>query len=268
MITVKNLYAGYSKTTVLKDINTEFKDASFTGIIGKNGAGKSTLLKAVCGLLKPFSGIIECAGKDIYSLNRKESAKVISFMPQNVDTSLPFTVKEFVMLGRFPYLNMFKTAAAEDYEAVAEAMEFTGVKEFENRNINELSGGEKQRVLIAQTLAQETDIIVLDEPVSHLDIGSQNEILELLHILNKEHGKTVIVTLHDLNAAGEFCERLIMMNKGGIHGAGTPDEVLNYQDIETVYKTTVIVKTNPLSNKPYVIPVNKKLTDTRNGVEG
>jgi iron complex transport system ATP-binding protein len=152
-------------------------------------------------------------------------------------------------------MNFFKYALKEDYKKIEEIMDFTETKEFAERSILELSGGERQKVLIAQTLAQETDIIAFDEPTSHLDIGSQSSIFRLLRILNIEHKKTIITTIHDLNAAGEFCSNLILMDKGTIFKSGTPTEVLNYKDIETVYNTTVVVKTNPVSNKPVVIPV-------------
>ncbi|AKL97776.1 ABC transporter ATP-binding protein [Endomicrobium proavitum] len=259
MINVKNIFAGYQKhTPILKDVSFNIPKGSFAGIIGRNGAGKSTLLKTLCNLLKLSSGAIEINNKNINSVKKSEFAKTVAFMPQSIDTVFPFSVKDFVLLGRYPYMNVFKIPSKKDLEAVGNVLEFTGIKVFENRNINELSGGEKQKVLIAQTLAQETDIIVLDEPTSHLDIGSQNDILELLRVLNEKHNKTIITTLHDLNAAGEFCSKIILMDGGKIRNAGAPEEVLNYKDIESVYKTRVVVKTNPMSGKPYVIPVKRQ----------
>ncbi|MCL2144309.1 MAG: ABC transporter ATP-binding protein [Endomicrobia bacterium] len=255
IIELKNISAGYHKTEILKNIGLDISVNSFTGIIGRNGAGKSTLLKVLCGLLKPFSGHILLNEHDVYTLSKKILSKTVSFMPQNVETAFPFTVEEFVMLGRYPYMNIFKIPSESDYKAVEEVLKFTGTDIFAKRYVNELSGGEKQRVLIAQTIAQETDIIIFDEPTSHLDIGSQTNILNLLRILNKKRGKTVIVTLHDLNAAGEFCDTLILLEKGSIRNIGAPEKVLNYKDIEQVYKTTVVVKTNPMSGKPYVIPI-------------
>ena len=259
IIEFKNVSAGYFKKPVLKDIYLRIEKGSWTGIIGRNGAGKSTLLKVLCGLLKPFSGEIKINGKTVSDYSKKEYSKIVAFMPQNTDTSFPFSVEEFIMLGRYPYMNVFKVPSAKDYEAVCEVMEFTGVKDFAKRNVNELSGGEKQRALIAQTIVQETDIMIFDEPTSHLDIGSQGDILELLKLLNEKYGKTVITTLHDLNAAGEFCDFTALMQEGKIKNYGKPEQVLNYADIEEVYKTTVIVKTNPISGKPYVIPIQKRV---------
>lgn len=261
IIELKNISAGYHKTEILKNIGLDIRRGSFTGIIGRNGAGKSTLLKVICGLLKPFSGTAVLNGKNINSYSKKEFALTTAFMPQNVDTSMPFSVESFVMFGRYPYMNAFKIPSKKDYEAVAEVMETAGIMDLRKRNICELSGGEKQRVLIAQTIAQGTEILIFDEPASHLDIGSQSDIMRLLRILNEKHNKTIVVTLHDLNAAGEFCDTLVLMDSGKIKNTGSPQEVLNYKDIEEVYKTTVIVKTNPISNKPYVIPVTKKSED-------
>lgn len=255
MIQIKNLSCGYNKIAVVNNISIDISKGAFIGIIGKNGAGKTTLLKSLSGLLKPYSGNIFLNGTDIYKMKRNLLAKKLSFMPQNMPLDFPFIVKDFIMFGRFPHMNFFKYALKQDYEKIKEIMDFTETKEFAERNILELSGGERQKVLIAQTLAQETDIIAFDEPTSHLDIGSQSSIFRLLRILNKKHDKTIITTIHDLNAAGEFCSNLILMDKGTIFSSGTATEVLNYKDIETVYNTTVVVKTNPVSNKPVVIPV-------------
>ncbi|MDR2192095.1 MAG: ABC transporter ATP-binding protein [Endomicrobium sp.] len=257
MIEIKNLCAGYNKTAVLKDVSLNIAQSSFCAIIGKNGAGKSALLKTLCGLLTPFSGKILINGQNPFSLSKAELSKIIAFMPQNIEFSLPFSVRDFIMFGRYPYMNFFKIPSEKDYEIVKRTMKFTETESFADRNIDELSGGERQRVLIAQTIVQETDFLIFDEPTSHLDIGGQTEIFEILGILNKETGKTVIVAMHDLNAAGEFCDSLILLDGGRVKNAGTPEEVLNYKDIEEVYNTTVIVKTNPISGKPYIIPYKK-----------
>jgi len=259
MIEIKDIHAGYpgAASEVLKGLSLNIAKGSFTGIIGRNGAGKSTLLKVLCGLMTHSSGSILIDGIDIRQLSKKELAKKAAFMPQNTALSFPFSVEEFVLLGRYPYMNLFKMASEKDRQAVGEVLKFTGITGLAKRNITELSGGERQKAFIAQTIVQETEIMVFDEPTSHLDIGSQNDILELLDLLNKKYGKTVIATLHDLNAAGEFCANLVLMEDGAIKNAGTPQQVLNYKDIEKVYDTTVVVKTNPISNKPYVIPVRK-----------
>jgi iron complex transport system ATP-binding protein len=257
MIEIKNLYAGYFKREVLKNINAVIKRDSFTGIIGGNGAGKSTLLKVLCKTLKCFSGNIYINTVNINNLSRKDMAKLLCFMPQDNETFFSFTVREFISMGRYPYGNLLKAISERDYKIVDEVMEFLNISFLSNENINELSGGERQKVLIAQTIVQETDILIFDEPIAHLDIGAQYSILNILRTLNEQKNKTIIITMHDLNAAGEFCSDIILMDNGKIKNCGSPEEVLNYQDIEDVYKTKVIVKTNPISQKPYVIPIGK-----------
>ncbi|MDR3275492.1 MAG: ABC transporter ATP-binding protein [Endomicrobium sp.] len=257
MIRIENISAGYLNKKVLKNISCNIYKKDFFGIIGKNGTGKSTLLKIICNLIKSYSGSISIDDKNINSFSKKEFAKIIAFLPQYVDTSMPFTVSEFIMFGRYPYMNIFKIPSSYDYAKVKEVIGFLQIENLTHRKINELSGGEKQKILIAQVLVQETDIIIFDEPTLHLDIGNQNNILKILRDLNEQYAKTIILTLHDLNAAGEFCNKLVLIEDGCVCRYGTPEKVLNYKDIERVYKTTVVVKTNPISDKPYVIPVSK-----------
>ncbi|MGE4385663.1 MAG: ABC transporter ATP-binding protein [Endomicrobiaceae bacterium] len=255
MIKICNLSCGYAGHEVIKNVSLNINEGDFVGIIGKNGVGKTTFLKSLAGLIKPFSGNVFIDDTDIYKIKKSVLAKKIAFMPQTMQFDFPFSVKDFIMFGRYPYMNMFKYASAEDFSIVREVMNFTGVAEFAERNISELSGGEKQKVLMAQTLSQRTDIIALDEPTSHLDIGSQSSIFKILRMLNEKYNKTVITTIHDLNLAGEFCSRLVLIDKGNIFNSGTCDEVLNYRDIENVYDAKVVVKTNPVSQKPVVIPI-------------
>jgi iron complex transport system ATP-binding protein len=257
MIRIENISAGYLNRAVLKNISCSINSNDFFGIIGKNGAGKSTLLKVLCNLIEPYSGNIFIDNKNITSFKKNDFAKTISFLPQYVDTSLSFTVSEFIMFGRYPYMNILKIPSSNDYAVVKKIMEFLLITDFAERKINEISGGEKQRVLIAQVLAQETGIVVFDEPTSHLDIGAQHNVLEILRDLNEKYNKTIILTLHDLNSAGEFCSKLALLESGKICSYGTPEKVLNYKNIERVYNMMVVVKTNPISNKPYVIPVSR-----------
>lgn len=255
MIEIKNVSLSYDKRVVLKDVSLNLKEKSFIGIIGKNGTGKSTLLKAITGLLKPLKGNIFIDNEDVYKMKKNVLAKKISFMPQTMQFDFSFNVKDFVMFGRYPYINMFNLATKDDVRIVEDIMSFTQTTEFAARNINELSGGEKQKVLLAQTLVQQTDIVALDEPTSHLDIGSQATIFKLLRMLNEQYNKTIITTVHDLNLAGEFCSDIILLDDHKILNFGSADKVLNYKDIEKVYNINVVVHTNPVSKKPVVIPV-------------
>ena len=255
MIKIDKVSLSYDKRIVLEDISLSLKEKSFVGIIGKNGTGKSTLLKAITGLLKPVKGNIFIDNEDVYKMKKGLLAKKISFMPQTMQFDFSFNVKDFIMFGRFPYINMFKLASKEDFKIVEDIMNFTETTEFAARNINELSGGEKQKVLLAQTLVQQTDIIALDEPTSHLDIGSQATIFKLLKMLNEKYDKTIITTVHDLNLAGEFCSDIALLDNKRVLNFGSAEKVLNYKDIEKVYDVTVVVHTNPVSKKPVVIPV-------------
>ena len=255
MIEIKNVSLSYDKRVVLEDISLNLKDKSFIGIIGKNGTGKSTLLKSITGLLKPVKGDIFIDNNDIYKMKKNMLAKKISFMPQTMQFDFSFNVKDFVMFGRYPYINMFKLTSEEDFKTVEDVMNFTETTEFAERNINELSGGERQKVLLAQTLVQQTDIVALDEPTSHLDIGSQAKIFKLLKTLNEKYNKTIITTIHDLNLAGEFCSDIVLLDDKKVLKFGNAQEVLNYKDIEKVYNVNVVVHTNPVSKKPVVIPV-------------
>jgi iron complex transport system ATP-binding protein len=255
MIKIEKVSLSYDKRTVLEDISITLKEKSFIGIIGKNGTGKSTLLKAITGLLKPVKGNIFVDNEDVYMMKKNILAKKISFMPQTMQFDFSFNVKDFIMFGRFPYINMFKLASKDDFQIVEDIMHFTQTTEFSTRNINELSGGEKQKVLLAQTLVQETDIIALDEPTSHLDIGSQATIFKLLKMLNEKYNKTIITTVHDLNLAGEFCSDIVLLDDKKVLNFGNAEKVLNYKDIEKVYGLNVVVHTNPVSKKPVVIPV-------------
>ena len=255
MIKIENVSLSYDKRTVLEDITLNLKEKSFIGIIGKNGTGKSTLLKSVVGLLKPVKGNIFVDDKNVYDMKKNVLAKKISFMPQTMQFDFSFNVKDFIMFGRYPYINMFKLASAEDFKIVEDVMKLTETSEFAERNINELSGGERQKVLLAQTLVQQTDIVALDEPTSHLDIGSQATIFKLLKMLNEKYNKTIITTVHDLNLAGEFCSDIVFLDDKKVINFGPAEKVLNYKDIEKVYDVKVVVHTNPVSKKPVVIPV-------------
>ncbi|MDR0956891.1 MAG: ABC transporter ATP-binding protein [Endomicrobium sp.] len=257
MINIKNVSAGYFKNEqILKNIFLNIERKDFLGIIGKNGAGKSTLLKVLCNLIKPSCGTVCINNNNVIFFSQKKIAKIISFLPQDVDVMLPFNALEFIMFGRYPYMNIFKMPSRNDYIVVKKVMDFLDITSFAKKKIDSLSGGEKQKVLIAQALAQETEIIVFDELTLHLDIGSQNNVLRILKKLNERYNKTIILTLHDLNAASEFCNKLALMDNGKIYSYGTPDKVLNYRDIGQIYNTIVAVKTNPISNKPYIIPIS------------
>lgn len=255
MIAVRNLCCGYGSTNILDDVSFEIKKGEHFGIIGPNGSGKTTLLKAITKLIKPESGTVIIDGKDTKKWGVKELSKKLAVVSQNTQAG-SMTVEDFVLLGRIPYYKRFQLVESQrDIDIAEHCMELTGALKFKNRYLAELSGGERQLVFISRALAQEPAIIFLDEPLTHLDISHQVKVLDIIKTLIGQKGLTAVTVIHDLNLASEYCDRLLLLNNGKVHSIGLPSEILTYQSIEEVYKTTVIVKENPLSKKPYVFVV-------------
>lgn len=255
MLKVKNLISGYESKIVLQDISFDVNNGEFLGIIGPNGSGKTTLLKTISRVLKPKKGSILLEGKDIWQIGLKELAKKIAVVPQNFN-GVAMSVEEFILLGRIPYFKSFQFLETKnDLEFAKRSMVLTDTSGLKNRFMSEISGGERQLALIARSLTQEPKLLLLDEPTAHLDIAHQVKILDLIKKLNKELGLTVIMILHDLNLASEYCQRLVLINEGHIYKIGLPDEVLTYSIIEEVYKTVVVVEKSPISSRPYVLIV-------------
>ena len=252
MLQIKDLICGYDKRFFLKNTNLEVKSGELLGIIGPNGSGKTTLLRAISRTLKPQKGKVLFKEKNISQMGYKELAQRIAVVSQASSVS-ELNVEEYVLLGRIPYRGRFQFLETKfDEEIARRAMDLTDTLQFSNRPINELSGGETQRVVIARAIAQEPELLLLDEPTTHLDIGHQIEILDLIKELNKKEGLTVISVFHDLNLASEYCDRLILLKDGEVYRIGTPVEVLTYQIIEEVYNTLVVVQENPVSERPLV----------------
>ncbi len=258
MLEVKNLVCGYNKKLILKKIDFQINDKEFFGIIGPNGSGKTTLFRALTGVLKPSEGEILFKNKNISEIKFNELARYVAVVSQNLDTELYLTVEEYILLGRIPHYKKFQFFENKnDLEVAERCMQLTNTLKFKKSFIGELSSGERQLVAIARGLAQDTEILLLDEPTAHLDINHQVNILNLLKKLNREIDLTVIIILHDLNLASEYCDRLMLLNEGQLYKIGNPNEVLTYKNIEEIYKTLVIVKENPISNKPYIFLVSE-----------
>ncbi|MCG0276084.1 MAG: ABC transporter ATP-binding protein [Thermosediminibacteraceae bacterium] len=232
---VKNLTYSYKKRKILEDICLEINSGEFVGILGPNGSGKTTLLNNINRWLIPQKGSVLIDGKRIQSMSTKTLAKYVATVPQETSLDLGFTVEEIVMMGRNPYLRNFEREKPEDKAIVEECMKAVGVWNLKDRYINELSGGEKQRVLIARALAQQPKVLVLDEPISHLDINFKWEILELLKNLCKTLKIIVIAVLHDINLASIFCDKLLLLKNGKIFKAGIPQEVITEQNLFEVF---------------------------------
>ena len=240
---------------LLKGINLKVSEEEFLGIIGPNGSGKTTITRVMTRIIKPKEGKILFYGNDIETLSFKELAKKVAVVGQG-ENPVNMKVLDFVLLGRIPHLSTWQFfEKKKDMEAAERAMEMTNTLVFRERPMDSLSGGERQLVLIARALAQEPNLLILDEPTSHLDIAHQLYVLDLLTKLNKT-GLTIVVVLHDLNLASEYCDRLVLLKDGAIHKIGSPKEVLTYQTIEDVYGVVVVVKENPISSKPYVYLVS------------
>lgn len=260
-IYLDKICCGYHNFPVLKDVSFEAMEGDFLGIIGPNGSGKSTLLKSMSRCLKPNSGEIFYKGKNLYSLAQREVARDFAFVPQDTVFNFSFTAWEIVLMGRIPYLRRLQQETSHDLETAKESMRITSTLDLSNRFINELSSGERQMVIIAKALAQGPKVLFLDEPTSHLDIGHQVEILNLLKELNLKEKITVIIVLHDLNLASEYCDKILLLDRGQVYKAGSPKDVLTYQTIEQVYKTIVVVNDNPISGKPHILLTRKKKLD-------
>jgi iron complex transport system ATP-binding protein len=224
----------------------------FVGVIGPNGSGKTTLLKILYRLLSPQKGEILFELVPIRKMNRNDIAKRIAVVSQETQLLFPFSALETVLMGRSPYLGQLMFESEKDLEIAKKAMEWTNILPFSERSMDELSGGERKRVFIARALAQEPEVILLDEPTANLDIHHQIDFLDLILTLNHEKGLTIVMASHDMNIASEFCDRLILFQKGRIYKMGTPEEVITKENIESVYGCGVWIDQNPVSGMPRI----------------
>ncbi len=250
---MQNVCLGYGHKVVLGDITLRVMPGEMAGLIGPNGSGKSTIIKALSRVIAPHSGKILLDGQAIAGIPRKKLACLLGVVPQMPLLPSTFTAFDVVVMGRNPHLGLFQHEGIKDWAIAWQAMEKTATQSLAERRVNELSGGEIQCLLIARVLAQETQVILLDEPTANLDIGRQVEILDLIRQLSREKNLTVLAALHDLNLAAQYCSRLLLLNNGRVHAEGTPGEVITAQNIRDVYGAEDCVYTHPVNGLPVVL---------------
>lgn len=257
----EGLCCGYGSKFSIRDISFEIRAGQFVSVIGPNGAGKTTLFRGLTGMLPLEKGKIQIEGENAAGMSCKAKARKIAVVNQLVEAG-HMTVEDYVLMGRLPYrtpLRFFETEA--DFRIANESMQQAGIWEKKDRPMNRLSGGEQQLAAIARALTQKTQILLLDEPTAHLDISHQMKVLNLIQRLNRENHLTVLLIIHDLNLASEYSDRLILLKHGQLYATGTPEDVLTYENIEKVYDTMVVTRTNPISGRPFIFPVSESALD-------
>ncbi len=252
ILTLKNVGYSYGQIRALKKINLKVHAGEILGVLGPNGSGKSTLLKIMDGILVPQEGEILIEGSPFASLGRSHLAREVAMVAQESHFRFSFSTLEVVLMGRFPHLKRLQFEGKRDMEVAMEALRATHTLEFAQRSIHELSGGEKQRVLIARALAQEPRVILLDEPTSFLDLKFKREIFQLISSLSLDKGLSVVVVSHDIDLTSQYCRRVIMLRDGSIFEKGGPNEVITASNIEAVYDCPVLVDKNPATGRPRV----------------
>lgn len=257
ILEARDVHAGYGGKEVLCGVNVAVERGEFVALIGPNGSGKSTLVKCLTGFLAPKEGMVLLEGKNIKSWKSRERARKLAVLHQEAGEPLPFLVRDFVELGRYPHHGLSGSSGDEDRKSVSRALTLTGIGLLESRKLTELSGGERQMVYLARALAQNPEIIVLDEPVSHLDIGHTVSIMDVLAALNAS-GVAVVTVLHDINLASDYADRIIALKDGMVFAQGTPAQVMDYRTVEKLFDTVCVVRNNPISGRPFVYPVPGK----------
>ncbi len=243
------------QSPVLKDVSITISSGEVLGVLGPNGSGKSTLLKVLMRILTPQQGTVELFGQSYESLSQAEISRRVAFVPQETQQAFPFTINEMVLMGRYPHHNRtwgLGWEGSKDRAAAHQAMEDLDVSHLGSRLITDVSGGERQRAVIARALAQEPEVLLLDEPTAFLDLHHQLDIARIIRRLNQERGLTVILVSHDLNLASQYCDRLLLLQDGRIVTIGTPQEVISKEFLEPVYGCEVLIDRHPQSGMPRV----------------
>jgi iron complex transport system ATP-binding protein len=257
-IVANNLSHSFGEDLILRNVSFQVPKRDFFIIIGPNGSGKTTLMKIIAGILTSQNSKLKILNRSINQYHRKALARIIAFVPQMLFVDFPFTVTEIVLMGRSPYLGMLGLEEKKDMEIARKAIAFTGLENLAHRKLDQLSGGEQQRVFIAKAICQEPDIILLDEPTASLDLAYQVRIMDLMEQLKTEKGITVVMVSHDVNLAAMYADHLLLLHKGQVLCQGLPDEVITYQTLEEAYGCTLLVDESPLGKSPRVTLVPRK----------
>ncbi|GAB2825747.1 ABC transporter ATP-binding protein [Streptomyces daliensis] len=260
-LSTEDLRLAYDSREVISGLSLEIPPGRITMIVGPNACGKSTLLRGLARLLAPSAGVVRLDGESIHGLPPKEVAATLGILPQSPVAPAGITVTDLVSRGRYPHQGWFRRWTEEDEEAVAEALRATDVAELAARDVDELSGGQRQRVWIAMALAQRTDLLLLDEPTTYLDITHQIEVLDLLTDLNRTHGTTIVVVLHDLNLACRYADHLVAMRGGEVRAEGPPAEVVTEETVSEVFGLRCALTPDPVSGTPLIVPVGRHHCD-------
>jgi iron complex transport system ATP-binding protein len=256
-LAAESVSLAYDDRVVVRDLDLQLTDGSFTAIVGPNGCGKSTLLRALGRLLRPASGRVVLDGRAIARTPTREVARVLGLLPQTPVAPEGLTVGDLVARGRHPHQSWLRQWSRDDEAAVAEALTWTDMADLADRSVDQLSGGQRQRAWISMALAQGTDLLLLDEPTTYLDLSHQIDVLELVARLHAERGRTVVVVLHDLNLAARYAQRLVAMDDGALVASGTPEEVLTEQLLADVFDLEARIVPDPVAGTPMVVPVRR-----------
>ncbi|MBT0958558.1 ABC transporter ATP-binding protein [Alphaproteobacteria bacterium KMM 3653] len=256
-LTAQELSAGYDRRTILEDVSLEVPAGKITAIVGGNACGKSTLLRTLARILQPKGGSVLLDGKAVHQMPSRAVAQVMGLLPQSPIAPEGITVSDLVGRGRHPHQGLFSRWSAADDRAVEAALEATGTRAFAERELDTLSGGQRQRVWIAMALAQETDVLLLDEPTTFLDVAHQIEVLDLLVDMNLARGTTVVMVLHDLNLAVRYADHLVALADGRIHSEGAPEAVLTEDMVRAVFGLECRIQRDPISGGPSMVPIGR-----------
>lgn len=258
-IRIENLSLSYdSQTIIVHQLNLHIEHGTITALVGPNGCGKSTLLRGLSRLLKPVQGHVHLDGRDIHHLKAKDLAKQLGILPQSPTAPEGLTVHELVAQGRYPHQNWFQQWSRDDERIVQEALTITNLTLFADRPVDTLSGGQRQRAWIAMALAQQTDVLLLDEPTTYLDLAYQMDVLDLLDDLNVQQGRTIVMVLHDLNQAARYADTIVALRGGQIVAQGTPEQVMTPDNILQVFGLQAEVVADPVTGTPMCVPIGRR----------